>query len=80
MAFADSVSLRQQVFETDPQFAALEREHHDYEEKLNAFAELHYLSPEEQMAEAILKKKKLHVRDQMEEILSRYQVRKLNDR
>jgi uncharacterized protein YdcH (DUF465 family) len=62
-------ALKQQLLANDEKFAALVQEHHEYEERLNVLAELHYPSEEEQLEEATLKKKKLFLKDQMEDIM-----------
>ena len=42
--------------------------HHDLEEKLNEFTTRHYLSEPEQLEESTLKKRKLQLKDRMEDI------------
>jgi uncharacterized protein YdcH (DUF465 family) len=65
----EAEALRQQLLANDETFAALAQEHHQYEERLTVLAELHYPSEEEQLEEATLKKKKLFLKDQMEDML-----------
>jgi hypothetical protein len=72
MDFPDAEALKQYLIANDAQFAALAREHSEYEKRLSELAALTYPSAEEQMEEAILKKKKLYVKDQMEAIMRRY--------
>lgn len=72
MSFPDAEALKQYLIANDAQFAALAREHSEYEKRLSELAALTYPSAEEQMEEAILKKKKLYVKDQMEAIMRRY--------
>ena len=65
----EAEALKQQLLANDEKFAALVQEHHQYEERLSVLAELHYPSEEEQLEEATLKKKKLFLKDQMEDIM-----------
>lgn len=61
--------LRDQLIETNEEFRRLAEEHHAYEERLNVLATRAYLTEEEQVEEVRLKKLKLHLKDQMEEII-----------
>jgi uncharacterized protein YdcH (DUF465 family) len=72
MDFPDAEALKQYLIANDAQFAELAREHSQYEKRLSELAALTYPSAEEQIEEAILKKKKLYVKDQMEAIMRRY--------
>lgn len=72
MSFSDTDALKQQLLASDTEFAALAREHSEYEKRLSELAALHYPSAEEQVEESTLKKKKLYLKDQMESILRRY--------
>lgn len=58
-------TLREQLMKSDPSFRQLATEHKKYETRLSELTSLHYPSEEEQMEEAVLKKKKLAVKDQM---------------
>jgi uncharacterized protein YdcH (DUF465 family) len=69
MSYSDTEALKQQLLTKDPHFAELAHQHGEYEKRLSELAALHYPSAEEQMEEATLKKKKLFIKDQMEEIL-----------
>ena len=46
----------------------LAAQHHDLEEKLNEFSTRHYLSEPEQLEEVTLKKRKLQLKDRMENL------------
>jgi len=72
MSFVDTEALKQQLVATDTRFAELAHTHREYEKRLSELAALHYPSAEEQVEEATLKKKKLHLKDEMETILRRY--------
>ncbi len=64
--------LRAHLMETDPQFRRLAEEHCAYKKQLQELAERAYLSPEQQVAETRIKKMKLRLKDQMQEIMDRY--------
>jgi uncharacterized protein YdcH (DUF465 family) len=72
MNFPDTDALKQHLLANDSQFSELAREHGEYERRLSELAALHYPSVEEQIEESTLKKKKLHLKDQMETIVRRY--------
>jgi uncharacterized protein YdcH (DUF465 family) len=46
----------------------LAAKHHDLDDRLNKLSHQHYLSEPEQLEEATLKKKKLQLKDRMENI------------
>ena len=72
MSHSDTEALKQQLIASDTHFAELVNAHHEYDKRLIELEELHYPSAEEQMEEAVLKKKKLQLKDEMEIILRRY--------
>ena len=72
MDFSETEALRRHLLANDDQFALLAHEHGEYEKRLTELSSLSYPSAEEQMEESTLKKKKLHLKDQMETIMRRY--------
>jgi uncharacterized protein YdcH (DUF465 family) len=56
---------------TDEEFRQLEAQHHQYESRLGELAEKAVLSDEEQVEESTLKKKKLQLKDRMQELARR---------
>jgi uncharacterized protein YdcH (DUF465 family) len=68
----DTEALKQQLLANDTHFAELFQEHQQYEKRLMELTELSYPNESEQMEEITLKKKKLYLKDQMEEIMRRY--------
>jgi uncharacterized protein YdcH (DUF465 family) len=56
------------------EYRQLEVQHHEYESRLGELAEKAVLSDEEQVEESTLKKKKLQVKDRMQEISRRQRV------
>ena len=62
----------QLLLQTDEEFHQLAAMHHDLEDRLHALTAKHYLSEPEQLEEVTLKKRKLQVKDRMEDILRRH--------
>jgi len=55
----------------DDEFHQLAAQHHELEGRLHELTARHYLSDPEHFEEVTLKKQKLHLKDQMEDILRR---------
>ncbi len=58
----------------DEEYRQLEAQHHGYENRLGELADKAVLSDAEQVEEITLKKKKLQLKDRMQEIARRYRV------
>ena len=71
---AEAQDLKNLLLETNDEFRRLASMHHELDERLVQLESKHYLSSDEQVEEVTLKKKKLHLKDQMEEILRAYRV------
>jgi uncharacterized protein YdcH (DUF465 family) len=69
----DFEELKRQLLQTDEEYRQLATQHHDLDEKLHDLTARNYLSEPEQLEEVKLKKRKLHLKDQMEIIIRRYQ-------
>ncbi|MCL6544166.1 MAG: DUF465 domain-containing protein [Bryobacteraceae bacterium] len=69
--------LKAHLMETNEEFRRLAQEHCEYKKKLEALSSRIYLTPEEQLEEVRLKKIKLKLKDQMEEILNRYRAQQV---
>jgi uncharacterized protein YdcH (DUF465 family) len=69
--------LKAHLMETNEEFRRLAQEHCEYKKKLEALSSRIYLTPEEQVEEVRLKKIKLKLKDQMEEILNRYRAQQV---
>jgi len=65
--------IRQSLLATDAEFQRLAEEHSRCESQLKQILKQSYLSAEDLLQEATLKKTKLHLKDQMEMIVARYQ-------
>jgi uncharacterized protein YdcH (DUF465 family) len=65
-------ALKEQLLQSDTEFNQLAIQHHDLEHRLQELTSKPYLSEPEQFEEATLKKRKLKLKDQMEDILRRH--------
>ena len=68
---AQGQDLRDLLLQTDEEFRSLVARHHDLDYRLHQLTSRHYLSAPEQFEEVTLKKRKLQLKDQMEDILRR---------
>ena len=68
---AQSQDLKAQLIETDEEFHNLTVKHHELEDRLQQLTSKPYLSEPEQVEETNLKKRKLQLKDRMEDIIRR---------
>jgi uncharacterized protein len=68
-----SQELREQLLLNDEEFRALSAKHHELDDRLHELASKSYLADAEQLEETTLKKRKLQLKDRMEDILRRHQ-------
>ena len=64
--------LKSALLSTDEEFSQLAAKHHQLDDRLHELTAKHYLSEPEQVEEVNLKKRKLQLKDQMEDILRRH--------
>jgi len=64
--------MKAHLMETDEDFRRLATQHCEYKKELESLASRPYLTPEEQVEEIRIKKLKLKLKDQMQEILDRH--------
>jgi len=64
--------LKAELLPTDEEFNNLAAKHHQLEDRLQELTGKHYLSEPEQREEVNLKKRKLQLKDRMEDIMRRY--------
>ena len=69
---AQPQDLKEELMRTDEEFHNLAARHHELEDRLHELTAKHYLSEPEQVEEVILKKRKLQLKDRMEDILRRH--------
>ncbi len=63
-----SQDFRDDLLKQNEEYRRLEEQHHLYESRLNLLLEKAVLNDEEQVEEVTLKKKKLQLKDRMQEI------------
>jgi len=66
-----SQDLRALLLQTDEEFHRLAAKHHELESRLHELHSKHYLAEPEQFEEVTLKKRKLQLKDRMEDIMRR---------
>ncbi len=67
-----SQDLKELLLQTDADFRALAAKHHELEDRLHELAAKPYLSEPEQLEEVNLKKRKLQLKDRMEDVIRQY--------
>lgn len=64
-----SEEIKAQLLQSDENFRKLYEQHRQYDQKLQEFSQLKYPTPQEQIEIQNLKKLKLKLKDQMEQII-----------
>jgi len=64
--------LKELLLKTDEEFRQLATQHHELDDRLHELSAKPYLSQPEQVEEVTLKKRKLYLKDRMEDILRRH--------
>ena len=72
MKAAETQEVKNLLLRDHEHYRDLAERHHQLDDRLHELTERHYLSDSEQVEEATLKKRKLLLKDQMEEILRDY--------
>jgi uncharacterized protein YdcH (DUF465 family) len=70
----DVSELRNRLLQNNDEFRQLAAQHHDLDERLTSLSSKSYLSDSEQFEETQIKKRKLHLKDRMEDILRRHRA------
>jgi len=70
--------MKKQLLQSNDEFRQLATQHHDLDERIHSLATRQYLSEPEQLEEVTLKKKKLQLKDRMEDILRRHRQEHLH--
>ena len=68
MSAAEAQEVKSLLLQSDDTYRQLNDRHHELDTRLHELTEKHYLSSTEQFEEVTLKKRKLALKDQMEEI------------
>jgi uncharacterized protein YdcH (DUF465 family) len=72
MNAAEAQEVKNLLLRNDNQYRELAEQHHQLDDRLHQLTERHYLSDSEQFEEATLKKRKLALKDRMEEMARMY--------
>jgi uncharacterized protein YdcH (DUF465 family) len=72
MNAAEAQEVKSLLLRTDDGYRQLAEQHHELDDRLHQLTERHYLSSTEQFEESILKKRKLALKDRMEEMARMY--------
>ncbi len=67
-----SEEIRDRLIQTNEQFRRLVEQHSTFEAELSQLSQKPYLTEQDQLRQVELKKRKLHVKDEMERILRNY--------
>jgi uncharacterized protein YdcH (DUF465 family) len=65
----NAAEVRERLVESDPNFRRLVRKHQEYEKRLQQLQSQKYLTEGERVEEIEIKKRKLALKDQMEEMI-----------
>jgi uncharacterized protein YdcH (DUF465 family) len=69
---AEAQDLKHLLLETNEEYRQLATKHHELDDRLHELTSKHYLSDNEQLEEVTIKKRKLQLKDKMENILRMY--------
>ncbi len=69
---AQTQDLKDVLLRTNEEFSQLAEKHHELDDRLHQLTAKAYLSEPEQLEETTLKKRKLQLKDRMEDILRRH--------
>ena len=71
---AEAQEVKSLLRQNDDQYRRLDEEHHQLDHRLHELTDKPYLSTAEQLEEVTLKKRKLALKDRMEEMARQYAV------
>lgn len=72
MSVAEEQQVRNALLQGSDDYRQLAERHHQLDDRLHELTEKHYLSSSEQVEETTLKKRKLALKDQMENMAREY--------
>jgi uncharacterized protein YdcH (DUF465 family) len=72
MSVAEAQEVKNLLLRDSDQFRQLAERHHQLDDRLHELTEKHYLSTAEEVEEVTIKKRKLALKDQMEQIVRAY--------
>ena len=70
----DEWAVKDYLMENDQRFRELADEHQEFEQQLQGYSGKAFLTPDEQVQETVIKKKKLALKDQMQLLIHRYKT------
>lgn len=71
---SESHELRQRLIQTDEEFRLLVEKHQELDTRLIEISRKPYVTEPDQLEETVLKKRKLQLKDRMEDILRRHRT------
>lgn len=74
MNAGEAQEVKNLLLQQDDQFRQLVEQHHQLDHRLHELIDKHYLSTSEQFEEITLKKRKLALKDRMEEMAREYAI------
>ena len=74
MSPAEAQEAKNFLLHSDPQFRQLVERHHQLDDRIHELTDRHYLTSSEQLEEVTLKKRKLALKDQIEQMAREYAV------
>jgi len=74
MSVAEAQDVKNLLLRQNDQYRQLAERHHQLDDRLHELTDKHYLSSSEQVEEVTLKKRKLALKDQMEQIAREYVI------
>lgn len=74
MSVAEAQEIKNLLLKENDQYRQLADRHHQLDDRLHELTERHYLSNSEQLEETDIKKRKLALKDQMEQMAREYAV------
>ena len=75
MSAAEAQEVKAVLLQSDDHYRQLANRHHELDTRLHELSGKHYLTSSEQIEEITLKKRKLALKDQMEEIARHFRSR-----
>jgi uncharacterized protein YdcH (DUF465 family) len=75
MNAAEAQEVKHVLLQSNDQYRQLASQHHELDTRLHELSEKHYLSATEELEEHNLKKRKLALKDQMEEMARQFAQR-----
>jgi uncharacterized protein YdcH (DUF465 family) len=74
MSVSEAQDVKNLLLKENDHYRQLAERHHQLDDRLHELTEKHYLSSSEQLEEVTIKKRKLALKDQMEQIAREYVV------